>query len=77
MEKTLKRYFIIFTVPTVIAFSFAFIIPFFQGIYLSFCEFSTVDNAKFVGFSNYIKAFEKIRDLDIPLDLPHCLPLCV
>lgn len=67
MEKTLKRYFIIFTVPTVIAFSFAFIIPFFQGVYLSFCEFSTVDNAKFVGFSNYIKAFEKNQEFGYSL----------
>lgn len=58
MEKTLKKYFIIFTVPTVIAFAFAFIIPFFQGLYLSFCEFTTVDNAHWVGLSNYKKAFE-------------------
>lgn len=58
MEKTLKKYFIIFTVPTVIAFAFAFIIPFFQGLYLSFCEFTTVDDAKWVGLSNYKKAFE-------------------
>ena len=33
MEKTLKRYFVIFTVPTIIAFAFAFIIPFAQGLY--------------------------------------------
>ena len=58
MQKTLKKYFPVFVLPTLIAFSFAFIIPFFQGIYLSFCKFTTVDNATFVGFENYVKAFE-------------------
>lgn len=57
MEKTLKRYFLIFTLPTVIAFAFAFIIPFVQGVYLSFCEFTTVDNATWVGLANYKEAF--------------------
>lgn len=57
MQKTLKKYFPIFLLPTVIAFSIAFIIPFITGLYLSFCNFTTVSNAKFVGFENYIKAF--------------------
>lgn len=57
MEKTLKRYFVVFTVPTIIAFAFAFIIPFIQGLYLSFCNFTTVKNAKWVGFENYKLAF--------------------
>ena len=57
MEKTLKKYFVVFTVPTLIAFAFAFIIPFIQGLYLSFCEFTTVGNAKWVGFENYKLAF--------------------
>ncbi len=48
----------IFTLPTVIAFAFAFIIPFAQGVYLSFCKFTTVDNATFVGLANYKTAFE-------------------
>ncbi|MBP3602900.1 MAG: sugar ABC transporter permease [Lachnospiraceae bacterium] len=59
MEKTLKKYFLIFTLPTLIAFSFAFIIPFIQGIYLSFCEFTTVKNAEFVGLANYKLAFSE------------------
>lgn len=57
MEKTLKKYFLVFTLPTLIAFAFAFIIPFVQGIYLSFCSFTTVSNAKWVGLENYKKAF--------------------
>ena len=57
MQKTLKRYFPIFVLPTLIAFSFAFIIPFVMGEYLSFCKFKTITNAQFVGLENYIKIF--------------------
>ena len=57
MQKTLKRYFPIFVLPTLIAFSFAFIIPFVMGVYLSFCKFKTITNAQFVGLENYIKIF--------------------
>lgn len=58
MEKTLKKYFLIFTLPTLVAFAFAFIIPFVMGVYLSFCKFNTVENAKWVGIKNYITAFQ-------------------
>ena len=57
MQKTLKRYFPIFVLPTLIAFSFAFIIPFVMGVYLSFCKFKPITNAQFVGLENYIKIF--------------------
>ena len=57
MQKQLKRYFPIFVLPTLIAFSFAFIIPFVMGVYLSFCKFKTITNAQFVGLENYIKIF--------------------
>ena len=57
MQKTLKKYFVIFTVPTLLAFCLAFVVPFIMGLYLSFCKFTTVPNATFVGFDNYIKAF--------------------
>ena len=57
MQKTLKRYFPIFVLPTLIAFSFVFIIPFVMGVYLSFCKFKTITNAQFVGLGNYIKIF--------------------
>ena len=57
MQKTLKRYFPIFVLPTLIAFSFAFIIPFVMGVYLSFCKFKSITNAQFVGLENYIKIF--------------------
>ncbi len=36
----------------------AFVWPFFQGIYLSFCKFVTISKAEFVGIDNYIAAFK-------------------
>ena len=50
-------YFIPFVLPTLVAFMIAFVIPFFQGIYLSFCKFTTVNDAKWVGLENYEKIF--------------------
>ena len=58
MQKSLKKYFGIFLAPTLVAFMIAFVIPFAVGLYLSFCEFTTLSNATFIGFDNYIKAFE-------------------
>ena len=55
--KAVKRYFPIFVMPTLIAFLIAFVVPFFLGLFLSFTEFRTVSDAKFVGFENYIKIF--------------------
>jgi len=57
MNNSIKRYFPIFLLPTLIAFIIAFAIPFILGIILSFTEFRTVSDATFVGFSNYIRAF--------------------
>ena len=57
MHKNLTKYFSVFALPTLIAFSVAFLIPFIMGIYLSFTQFTTVTNATFVGFKNYIDAF--------------------
>lgn len=58
MVKKHKKYFLIFVLPTLIAFAIGFIYPFFQGIYLSFCKFHTVTDAKLIGFGNYVKAFQ-------------------
>lgn len=57
MSKTVKRWFPIFVLPTLIAFLIAFVIPFVMGVVLSFTEFRTVTDARFVGLSNYIRAF--------------------
>ncbi|MBQ5569777.1 MAG: sugar ABC transporter permease, partial [Treponema sp.] len=56
-NKSINKYFPIFILPTLIAFSLFFLIPFVMGIGLSFTKFTTVTNAKFVGLANYIKAF--------------------
>ena len=53
MEKALKKSAPIFVLPTLIAFIIGFIVPFGQGLYLSFCKFTTVNNAEWVGLSNY------------------------
>lgn len=47
-----------FVLPTFAAFTVSFIIPFIMGIYLSFNKFTTVENAKWAGFENYVKAFK-------------------
>ena len=53
----MKKYFPVFVLPTLLAFTISFIIPFLMGLYLSFTEFTTVIDAKWVGFENYRKAF--------------------
>ena len=53
MEKALKKSAPIFVLPTLIAFIIGFIVPFGQGLYLSFCKFTTVNNAEWVGLTNY------------------------
>ena len=58
MEKAIKRYWPIFLLPTMAAFMIGFIIPFIEGIYLSFCKFTTIKDAEFVGMSNYIDALK-------------------
>ena len=57
MQKSMKKYMALFALPTILAFTIAFLIPFFMGIYLSFTKFTTVTNAKWVGFDNYRRAF--------------------
>lgn len=55
MERAIKKYFPIFALPTLLAFLIGFIIPFVLGIWLSFCSFTTVTDAKFVGLGNYVR----------------------
>ena len=57
MQKSIQKYFALFALPTILAFTVMFIIPFLLGIYLSFTEFTTVTDAKWAGLSNYVKAF--------------------
>ena len=59
MQASLKKYFPIFVLPTLIAFSIAFVVPFIIGFLLSFTEFTTVTDAEFNGVQNYVDAFSK------------------
>ena len=64
MEKALKKWAPLFVLPTFAAFLIGFVYPFFQGLYLSFCQFTTIDNAKFIGLGNYAKVFKDASFLD-------------
>ena len=61
MEKALKKWFPVFVLPTLVAFIIGFIWPFIQGVYLSFCQFITIDKAKFIGIQNYIRALTDVE----------------
>ena len=56
-KKAMKKYFPIFVLPTLLAFTIFFIVPFVMGFVLSFTKFKVITNVTFVGFKNYIKAF--------------------
>ena len=58
MVKATKKWWPIFVLPTVLAFVIGFVIPFCEGLYLSFCKFTTINKASWVGISNYIKVFQ-------------------
>lgn len=53
MEKAIKKHAVIFILPTLAAFIIGFIVPFVEGLYLSFCKFTTVGNETWVGLANY------------------------
>ena len=55
MTNNLKKYFGIFALPTTVIFAVVFLIPFILGLYLSFCDFTTVSDSIFTGLSNYRK----------------------
>ena len=53
----LKKYYAIFALPTTAVFAVVFLIPFILGIYLSFCDFTTVSDSVFTGMKNYTEVF--------------------
>lgn len=57
MEKNYNKYFPLFVLPTLVAFSVIFVVPFLMGVFLSFTDFSVVNNWEWSGISNYINAF--------------------
>ncbi|MDD5939520.1 MAG: sugar ABC transporter permease [Lachnospiraceae bacterium] len=64
MEKSIKRYWPLFVLPTMAAFTIGFIVPFIYGIWLSFCKFTTVTDWKFTGLKNYTRIFYVSGKLD-------------
>ena len=57
IRRPIQRHFAIFLLPTFICFCIGFLWPFLQGIFLSVHSFTTTSNASYVGFGNYLKAF--------------------
>ena len=55
--KAIRKWWALFALPTFAAFIIGFVIPFIMGVYLSFCKFTTVTDAEFVGLKNYKRAF--------------------
>ena len=62
MKRSIKKYAPVFLLPITIAFLFALAIPFDMVVCLSFADFTTVTDAKWVGFQNYIDAFTSSSD---------------
>ena len=59
MQETLKKYFPIFVLPTLLAFGIAFFVPFLVGTALSFTSFTTITDATWVGLDNYARVFSE------------------
>ncbi len=57
-KNPLRRWFWLFLGPVTAAFAIGFVWPFLQGIYLSFCKFKLIRNAKFIGVDNYLTALK-------------------
>ncbi len=64
MQKSIRKYWPLFVLPTMAAFAIGFIIPFCYGVFLSFCKFTTVTDWKWVGVQNYTKIFYVAGKLD-------------
>lgn len=58
VRRPIQRCFAVFILPTFMAFIIGFLYPFLKGIYLSLCSFTTPKDAEFIGFTNYMKAFQ-------------------
>ncbi len=57
IRRPVQRLFLVFLAPTFAAFCLGFLYPFVKGIFLSFCRFKTTSKWTWVGFDNYVSAF--------------------
>lgn len=64
MVKTIRKWWPIFVLPTLFAFIIGFVVPFGEGLYLSFCKFTTIKKFTWVGFENYLKVFKDAQFWD-------------
>ena len=64
MIKATKKWWPLFVLPTFCAFIIGFVVPFGEGLYLSFCKFTTINKATWVGIGNYIKVFQDAQFWD-------------
>ena len=58
LRKPLQRNFLVFMAPMTASFAIGFVWPFLQGMFLSFTQFKTTSNWKWVGIANYLKILE-------------------
>lgn len=58
LKASIRHWGLLFLGPVVAAFAIGFVWPFLQGIYLSLCKFRLISDAEFIGFGNYVKAFQ-------------------
>ena len=64
MVKATKKWWPVFVLPTFCAFIIGFVVPFVEGLYLSFCKFTTINKASWVGIGNYIDVFKDAQFWD-------------
>lgn len=57
MQKAIKKFSFIFLFPLFMSYFLTFIVPFILALYLSFCKFATVTDAKWIGLQNYQRVF--------------------
>ena len=57
-KNPMRRWAWLFVGPVLSCFIIGFVWPFIRGIYLSFCSFRLIRDAKFIGLGNYIAAFK-------------------
>ena len=55
-QKSIRKWGWLFLGPIMIAFAIGFLWPFIHGLYLAFCDFRLVSEAKFTGLDNFGKA---------------------